>query len=99
MTKKEICENSLSIAFSYAFKEFEVKSIIRENSDEIYAVSNILTDREKYHKLRIYTNAKGQYVPSIRAHFLFGKPYQVVINFPFYTQNGGYPLWITAVSL
>ena len=48
MTKKEICKNSLSTAFSYAFKGFEVKSIIRENSDELYAVSNILTDREKY---------------------------------------------------
>ena len=33
-----------------------------KNSNEIYAVSNILTNREKYHKLRIYTNAKGQYV-------------------------------------
>ena len=62
MTKKEICKNSLPTAFSYAFKGFEVKSIIHENSGEIYAVSNILTDREKYHKLRIYTNAKGQYV-------------------------------------
>ena len=62
MTKKEICKNSLSIAFSYAFKGFEVKSIIQENSNEIYAVSNILTEREKYHKLRIYTNTKGQYV-------------------------------------
>ena len=62
MSKKEICKNSLSIAFSYAFKGFEVKSIIQENSNEIYAVSNILTNREKYHKLRIYTNTKGQYV-------------------------------------
>lgn len=62
MTKKEICKNSLSIAFSYAFKGFEVKSIIQENSNEIYAVSNILTDREKYHTLRIYTNFKGKYV-------------------------------------
>ena len=62
MTKKEICKNSLSIAFSYAFKGFEVKSIIHENSNEIYAVSDILTDRAKYHKLRIYTNAKGQYI-------------------------------------
>ena len=52
MTKKEICKNSLSIAFSYAFKGFEVKSIIHENSNEIYAVSNILTNRKKYHKLR-----------------------------------------------
>ena len=51
MTKKEICKNSLSIAFSYAFKGFEVKSIIHKNSNEIYAVSDILTDREKYHKL------------------------------------------------
>ena len=62
MTKKEICKNSLTIAFSYAFKGFAVESIIHENSGEIYAVSNILTDREKYHKLRIYTNTKGQYV-------------------------------------
>ena len=62
MTKKEICKNSLTIAFSYAFKGFEVKSTLHKNSDEIYAVSNILTDCEKYHKLRIYTNAKGQYV-------------------------------------
>ncbi len=62
MTKKRNMQNSLAIAFSYAFKGFEVKSIIQENSDEIYAVSNILTDREKYHKLRIYTNVKGQYV-------------------------------------
>ena len=62
MNKKEICKNSLTIAFSYAFKGFEVKSIIQENSDEIYAVSNILTECEKYHKLRIYTNTKGQYV-------------------------------------
>ena len=62
MTKKEICKNNLPIAFSYTFKGFEVKSIIHENSDEIYAVSNILTEREKYHKLRIYTNSKGQYV-------------------------------------
>ena len=62
MTKREICKNSLTIGFSYAFKGFEIKSIIHENSDKIYAVSNILTNREKYHKLRIYTNAKGQYV-------------------------------------
>ena len=62
MTKKEVCKNSLSIAFSYAFNGFGVKSIIHENSNEIYAVFNILTVREKYHKLRIYTNAKGQYV-------------------------------------
>ena len=62
MTKKEICKNSLSIAFSYAFKGFEVKSIIHENSNEINAVSDILTDREKYHKLRIYTSTKGQYI-------------------------------------
>ena len=62
MTKREICRNSLTIAFSYAFKGFEVKSIIHENSSEIYAVSNILTIREKYHKLQIYTNAKGRYV-------------------------------------
>ena len=62
MTKREICRNSLTIAFSYAFKGFEVKSITHENCNEIYAVSNILTNREKYHKLRIYTNAKGQYV-------------------------------------
>ena len=62
MTKKEICKNSLSIAFSYAFKGFEVTSIIHENSNEIYAVPNILTDCKKYHKLRIYTNAKGQYI-------------------------------------
>ena len=62
MTKKEICKNSLSTAFPYAFNGFEVKSTIHENSNEIYAVSNILTDKEKYHKLRIYTNAKGKYV-------------------------------------
>ena len=62
MTKKEICKNSLSIAFSYAFKGFKVKSIIHENSNEIYAVSDILTDRAKHHKLHIYTNTKGQYV-------------------------------------
>ena len=62
MSKKEICKNSLSTTFSYAFNGFEVKSTIHENSNEIYAVSNILTNREKYHKLRIYTNAKGQYV-------------------------------------
>ena len=62
MTKKEICKNSLSTAFSYAFNGFEVKSIIHRNSPEIYAVSDILTAREKYHKLRIYTNTKGQYV-------------------------------------
>ena len=57
MTKKEICRDSLTIAFSYAFKGFEVKSITHENCNEIYAVSNILTNREKYHTLRIYTNA------------------------------------------
>ena len=62
MTKREICRNSLTIAFSYAFKGFEVKSITHETRNEIYAVSDILTDHEKYHKLRIYTNAKGQYV-------------------------------------
>ena len=62
MTKKEICKNSLSTAFSYAFNGFEAKSTIHENSNKIYAVSDILTDRAKYHKLRIYTNAKGQYV-------------------------------------
>ena len=62
MAKKEICKNSLSTAFSYAFNDFELKSTIHENSNEIYAVSDILTDCEKYHKLRIYTNAKGQYV-------------------------------------
>ena len=75
MTKKEICKNSLSIAFSYAFKGFEVKSIIQENSDEIYAVSNILTDREKYHKLRIYTNTKGQYIRLYGRIFLFRQTY------------------------
>ena len=62
MTKKEICKNSLSTAFSYAFNGFEVKSTIHKNSNDIYAVSDILTNREKYHKLQIYTNTKGQYV-------------------------------------
>ena len=62
MTKREICRNSLTIAFSYAFKGLEIKSTNHENSNEIYAVSDILTDRKKYHKLRIYTNTKGQYV-------------------------------------
>ena len=46
MTKKEICKNSLSTAFSYAFNGFEVKSIIHENRSEIYAISSILTDKE-----------------------------------------------------
>ena len=69
MTKNEICKNSLSTAFFYAFKGFEVKSTLHENSDEIYAVSNILTDKEKYHKLRIYTNAKGRYVRLYRRIF------------------------------
>ena len=71
MTKKEICKNSLSIAFSYVFKGFEVKSIIQENSNEIYVISNILTDREKYHKLLIYTNAKGQYVRLYGVFFIW----------------------------
>ena len=70
MTKKEICKTSLSTAFSYAFKGFEVKSIIHENSSEIYAISNILTNREKYHKLRIDTNQRT-IRSSIRAYFLF----------------------------
>ncbi len=62
MTKREICKTSLTIAFSYALKGFEVKSITHKNGNEIYAVSDILTDRKKYHKLRIHSNAKGQYV-------------------------------------
>ena len=62
MSKKELCQNSVSIAYYSGFNGLEVKSITHENSNEIYAVSNILTDREKYHKLRIYTNTKGQYV-------------------------------------
>ena len=70
MTKKEIRKNSLSIAFSYAFKGFEVKSFIHENRNEIYAVSNILTSNEKYHKLRIYTNTKGKYV-RLYGHILY----------------------------
>lgn len=41
MNKKEICKNSLTIALSYAFKGFEVKSIIQKNSNEIYAVSKM----------------------------------------------------------
>ncbi len=70
MTKKEICKNSISIAFSYAFKGFAVKSIIYENNGELYAVSNILTSNEKYHKLRIYTNTKGKYV-RLYGHILY----------------------------
>ena len=70
MTKKEICKNSLSTAFSYAFKGFAVKSIIYENNGELYAVSNILTSNEKYHKLRIYTNTKGKYV-RLYGHILY----------------------------
>lgn len=62
MTKKEICENNLTIAYYSGFNGLEVKAITHDIYDEIYAVSNILTECEKYHKLRIYTNTKGQYV-------------------------------------
>ena len=62
MTKKRNMQKQPYNRLSYTFKGFEVKSVTHENCNEIYAVSDILIDREKYHKLRIYTNAKGQYV-------------------------------------
>ena len=62
MTKKEICENSLSIAYYSGFNGLEIKAITHGIHDEIYAISNTWGNKKKYHKLRIYTNKKGQYI-------------------------------------
>ena len=62
MAKKEICKNSISTAFSYAFKSFEVKSIIRENSNKIYAISNILTDKNI---------TSFEYIPTPNGHIFY----------------------------
>ena len=40
MNKKELCENSASIAYYSGFNGLEVKAIIRGQINEIYAVSN-----------------------------------------------------------
>ena len=97
MTKKEICKNSLSIAFSYAFKGFEVKSIIHENSNEIYAISNILTDRKNtINFASIPTPKENTFVYT--GVFFIWKTLSSCNRFSVsYTKNGSYPLWITAI--
>ena len=62
MTKKELCENCASIAYYSGFNGLEIKAIIRGEINEIYAVSNAWTHDKKYRRLRIYNNAKGEYI-------------------------------------
>ncbi len=62
MTKKEICKNSISIAYSSDFNGLEIKAIIYDEINQICAISNVYTNNQKYHKLRIYKNRKGEYV-------------------------------------
>ena len=62
MNKKELCENSASIAYYSGFNGLEVKAIIHGINDEIYAVSNAWGGKKKYHKLRIYSNNKGSHI-------------------------------------
>jgi hypothetical protein len=62
MAKKEICTNSVSIAYYSGFNGLEVKAIIRGKSNEIYAISNAWAHNKKYHRLRIYKNNKGEYI-------------------------------------
>ena len=61
MTKKELCQNSVSIAYYSGFNGLEVKAITHGIHDEMYAVSNAWGGKKKYHKLRIYNN-KGEYI-------------------------------------
>ena len=62
MNKKELCNNSLSIAYYSGFNGLEIKSTIQENTKEIYAVSNAWIGQKRYHKLKIYVNKKGRYI-------------------------------------
>ena len=62
MDKKELCQNSLSITYYSGFNGLEVKSITRGIHNELYAVSNAWSGKKKYHKLRIYSNGKGEYI-------------------------------------
>ena len=40
MKKKELCENSVSMAYYSGFNGLEIKAIVRGQINEIYAVSN-----------------------------------------------------------
>ena len=62
MTKKELCQNSVSIAYYSGFNGLEVKAITHGIHDEMYAVSHAWGGEKKYHKLRIYSNNKGEYI-------------------------------------
>ena len=62
MKKKELCENSVSIAYYSGFNGLEIKAIIRGQINEIYAVSNAWSGEKKYHRLRIYKSKNGEYI-------------------------------------
>ena len=62
MNKKELCKNSLSIAYYSGFNGPEIKSTLHESIKELYAISNAWSGKKKYHKLKIYTNKKGRYI-------------------------------------
>ena len=62
MTKKELCQNCLSIAYYSGFNGLEVKCITNGIHDELYAVSNAWSNNKQYHKLRIYQNKNGTYI-------------------------------------
>ena len=62
MKKKELCENSVSIAYYSGFNGLEIKAIIRGQINEIYAVSNAWGGEKKYHRLRTYKSKNGEYI-------------------------------------
>ena len=62
MNKKQVCENSLSIAYYSGFNGLEVKAIFQEKFNIMYVISNAWDGKKKYHKLRIYNNKNGEFI-------------------------------------
>ena len=58
-TKKEICLNNASFAYYSGFSGLELKHIEYGIDDYIYCVSGSWGGKKGYHKLKVYTDSKG----------------------------------------
>ncbi len=59
-TKKQVCENNKSFAYYSGLNGLEFKHIEYGINDYIYCVSGAWSGKKSYHKLKVYTDNKGE---------------------------------------
>lgn len=59
LTKRQVCEQSTTIAYYSGLGGVEAKQILYGIDDSMYCVSGAWCSKKSYHKLKIHTDTKG----------------------------------------